>query len=305
MRSLAHRIAARFIAAGIADEFEHRFEKLLDMPSPGPSPEDVRAFSKWMQETFKLSGRAPKEVKNYQISLESFRRRLDSYAKSLEDHIRSPSMSSIAPFPGWFANDRQWMKLNLPLLVQHFTTEGTGKKIPTVEKTVGANTYTNNVGASEKRFDEMIALIEGVFAGLKGWRKGALEGGVRVLFMGPQDFHGTASGTYKSLIDQLWIRATTGGRIQKYGDGYGGLAYVITHELGHRYERKHHLPVNFDQSDWLTTRYSHNEGESFAELFALSNFGITNQGGAEILPRFESLMETGKIPPPLPMRPYR
>ena len=142
----------------------------------------------------------------------------------------------------------------------------------------------------------MISGIEKVFSELVGWRKKALSGGVRVIFAGPKDFHGTASGTYRSETDELWIRATPGGKIQRAGSGYAGFDYVIVHELGHRYERKHHQPYDFDSSAWHTSRYSRKEGESFAELFALSNFNMTSQGGAEVLPRFEHLMTTGKMP---------
>ena len=79
--------------------------------------------------------------------------------------------------------------------------------------------------------------------------------------------------------------------LKRSGREYAGFEYIICHELGHRYEHKNHVPQDFDKADWWTSRYSRAEGESFAELFALSNFKITNAGGSqEILDRFEAVM---------------
>jgi hypothetical protein len=163
-------------------------------------------------------------------------------------------------------------------IIRAFTSEG-GGKLPTLEKKIGGNTYVNKVGASDKAIDQMAATIEGVFDTLKSWRKKALSGGVRVILAGAADFRGTSSGKYRRETDELWIRATTGGRIEKAAPGsYGSLSYVIVHELGHRYEAKNRVSVDFDRPEWWTTSYSRNEGESFAELFALTNFGMVSVG---------------------------
>ncbi len=286
MDPLASRVAARFLEASLEHEFAQRFDKLLSYAPDNPPAVEVHDFRKWIAANFKLTGRVPAEAKRAREDLERFWR----YLETAESHGFMPGV-----FPTSFGESWHHLRTELPTIVQFLSAEGTGKA-PVFEKKVGGNTYVNMVGAAEPRFDAMIGAIEGVFSGLSGWRRKALDGGLHVVFAGPKDFHGTASGKYRSEQDQLWIRATTGGKIEQRGAGYGGLAYVITHELGHRYERKHHVLFDFDRPEWLTTSYSHKDGESFAELFALSNFGITNQGGGEILPRFEHLMATGKMP---------
>jgi hypothetical protein len=297
MDPLAARVATRWVRASLEQEFVHRWEKLYNAPG-GPPPEDVAAFRKWIADNFKLSGRVPKEGKMAQEALNGFWRSLERATQrfGLEGvQIREEDQGK-SPFRVWFGH--QWenlVKRELPNMVEYLTTEGTGKALPVFEKKVGGDTYVNMVGASAERLDAMIATIEGTFGTLKGWHRKALEGGVHVVFVGPKDFRGTASGTYKSATDQLWIRATPGGRIDKGGGGYGGLAYVIVHELGHRYERKHHVPFDFERSEWMTSPYSQKEGEAFAELFALSNFGIKHWH-PDVIAKFEHLMETGKMP---------
>jgi len=41
---------------------------------------------------------------------------------------------------------------------------------------------------------------------------------------------------------------------------------------------------------WWTTRYSRAEGESFAELFALSSFKLTGSWDQELIRRFDRIM---------------
>ncbi len=276
------RVAARHLSASLETEFERRFEALLAYAPDNPPPAEVGAFRKWLSDNFKLAGRVPNEAKKPKEELERFWRFLDMAASP---HLL-PGAFQTSFRGAWEEHIRQM----IPQFVQLLSSEGTGKVI-NFEKRVGTNTYINLVGAGEDRFDAMVGTIEKVFAELKGWHRGALDGGVRVVFAGPKDFRGTASGRYRSDKDELWVRATSGGRLEKGGDRYGGLGYVITHELGHRYERKHPLGVDFDQGSWHTSTYSRKEGESFAELFALTNFGMTSDGreswSPEINARFE------------------
>jgi hypothetical protein len=285
MDPLAVRVVARFLAASLQHELETRFEKLLSYDPGNPPPDEVKAFRVWLASNFKLSGRVPKEGKLAQEELNRFWRGLET----------ATEVGVQYSFSKWFGglwHDR--IKREIPNMLQYLTVEGTGKA-PVFEKKVGSNTYVNMIGASADRFDGLIDVIEKVFSMLKDWHKKALDGGIHVVFAGPKDFRGTSSGKYRSQQDQLWIRATAGGRIEKGGTGYGGLAYVIVHELGHRYDKKHGSKFDFDRPEWYTSRYSTNEGESFAELFALSNFGITTYK-PEVVAKFEGLMTTGKMP---------
>lgn len=282
--SLAHRVVARFLTAGIQDELETRFEKLLSYDPRPPPPSEIREFCAWLAANFKLGGRVPKEGKMAQEELAGF-------WKTLQQIGLDGGASNFAGFFRSFWDHR--IQREMPNIIRYLSEEGTGKALVT-EKKVGGNTYHNLVGASAERFDGLIDTIEGAFSTLKGWRRKALDGGVHVVFAGPKDFRGTASGTYKQDRDQLLIRATPGGRLDKGGTGYGGLTYVIVHELGHRYAHKHRLPVDFEKSEWFTTPYSKKDtmsgGESFAELFAISNFGITGAWDQSIVDRFEELM---------------
>jgi len=278
--ALVYRVATRFLKANLQHELTHRFDSLLQHAPDNPPPEEVAEFRKWIADNFRLSGRVPKEGKMAQSELNRFWRALEPASKRFGLEAGAfHFMTSL-----WGQIQRE-----VPAMIQYLTTEGTLKAVPVFEKKVGGNTYVNMVGASEERFNEMISAIEGVFSTLKGWRAAALSGGITVNFAGPKDFRGTASGHYSRDGDVLWIRATPGGRIEKGGSGYGGLAYVITHELGHRYEAKHHVPVDFDKTQWLTSPYSRKDGEGFAELFALSNFGITHYK-PEVVEKFDAAM---------------
>jgi hypothetical protein len=281
---MERRVIRRFIGASLATDFESKFEALL-AATPNPTPKDIEDFRKWVTNNFNWS-RAPREAKNA-------KERLDHFWRSLESFERGGFI------PGAFAmmkGGRVWdqEKEMIPTWVRFFSTEGTGKTV-TRERVVGANTYINLVGASDKSLDGMISTIEEAFHSLKGWRRQALIGGVTTVFAGPKDFRGTSSGRYNVQHDRLWIRATAGGRIDKAGDGYGSLRYVIVHELGHRYEHKKGVPYDFQRPEWYTTRYSTAEGmsgasEAFAELFAISNFDIKGNWDQTKVDRFEKLM---------------
>lgn len=155
------------------------------------------------------------------------------------------------------------------------------------------------------RFNEYIDALEAVFAEVKGWRRKAFDGGLKVALAGPDKFRGTAGGTYKSAEDTMYVRATP--KVLKRTRGtYGAFDYIIIHELGHRYEYKHRttVDVDFDKSEWVTTPYSRKEGEAFAELFALSNFGMKGDWDEKIK-KFDDLMsaakttQRGELPPHL------
>lgn len=186
-------------------------------------------------------------------------------------------------------------------LVKYFSSEG-GRDVPK-ELKIGGNTYVNVSGFDASTLEKYAKRLESVFDTLKGWRKKALKvrGGVRVALAGPGDFRGTSKGKYKTDQDTLYVRATPE-VLKRSGATYGSFEYIITHELGHRYQHKYRMSVDFDKPDWWTSKYSHNEGESFAELFALSNFDIKGYGSDEVLTRFENLMQ-GQDAPETPALP--
>lgn len=246
-------------------------------------PDDIAAFRDWLGASYNLSGRlgkdAPKSAKATQQQLLRLWGLLDGktvpYQSLISGGFITTMLSDLLP--------------RAAEIDQHLRRRSdTG--ISVVQDGV---TYENKVGAGEQRFLGMVREVGQVLRELDGWRQRALSGGLRVILAGPGDFGGTASGKYSLEMDALLVRATPNGRISRGGDRYGGLAYVITHELGHRYEAKFHTP-NFETNAWRTSKYSEKEGEAFAELFALSNFGITSDGrktwSPELLDAFREIM---------------
>jgi hypothetical protein len=180
---------------------------------------------------------------------------------------------------------------NLAVLTK-FTDEG-GSVVPK-EWNHGGILYVNEVGATEASLEKYVKRLAAVFSSLTGWRTRALKGQLTVVLKPPSAFRGTVSGKYKRESDEMWVRTTPA--ILKRAQGYASFEYILVHEIAHRYERFHRVPLDFDRPEWQTTRYSINEGESFAELFALGHFKTTGTWDQTRVERFEAVM-TGKGEP--------
>lgn len=287
---LVARVAARYKVslAGPAAELTHRIERLLN----DYTPQHCNAMAKWFMETFTFAARhTPKGQQRTKQELERLHRIIKLGAESgltLADNGIPFAKLSL---------ENAWREFQpyLEDAAKFFTVEG-GRKAITREIKKDGHTFLNIVGANDKALNEMISVVEDCFATLKGWRRKALGGGVTVVFADGKSFGGTASGKYKENEDALYIRATAGGRVSQTGAGkYGSLSYIIVHELGHRYERKHRQSTDFDRPEWWTSRYSSKEGEAFAELFAISNFNMSpgQTGGSwadDRVEKFDALM---------------
>jgi hypothetical protein len=276
-----YRVAHRFIMAGLADQFERKIRDLLGGPL---DTQKGKALAAWMSSNFHFEGsKTPKGGKELKENLQKLYWVLNAgLGQSMDVEKLRPSIES------------DWSKIQPKLndLVRLFTEEG-GKIVPKEVK-VGANTYRNLSGFSEKQLDGYIKALEAVFDELKGWRKKALAGGLEVALAGPGEFRGTSSGKYKSSEDVLYVRATP--KILKRSRGtYAAFDYIIVHELGHRYEYKRRPSIDFERQEWFTSPYSQKEGEAFAELFAISNFEIKGPWKQETVDRFEDFMTTGKV----------
>jgi len=131
---------------------------------------------------------------------------------------------------------------------------------------IGNIIFTNKSIINFKKFKEYSEYVAKELKKLKGFRKNALKGGLKIRFVKKAECKSKAK--YKSEQDELYIRPD---QMQK-GSGYGSLIYVVLHELGHRYERK---VRSFNDVEY-TTKYSHAEGfdgnEAFAELFAITHW---------------------------------
>jgi hypothetical protein len=275
VRYRASKVARRFITASLADQIEERIKDFLKDPG---NIQANKQFASWLSDNFAFEGsKTPKGGKAWK---EVFQRMHWELTYGLTQHRPEIVQEFV---------QRDWdiLKANLPEVVKLFTSEG-GRNIPK-EVQVGANTYRNLSGFTDKQLDGYIKVLEKVFDELKGWRKKALSGGLKIALAGPKEFHGTAAGKYKSSEDTLYVRATP--QILKRAPGsYGSFDYIIVHELGHRYEYKNSTQTNFDVVAWKSSKYSQNDGEAFAELFAISNFDLKGPWREEVIKKFNDLM---------------
>lgn len=281
---ISQRVARNFIA-GLAASFEAKIRDLLEGQV---TAEKAKDFAAWLVENFHFQGtKTPKGGKDFKESLKRLYWALTAGVRQVEkpEGIRY-----------WV--EREWSALSAHLdsMVQLLSEEG-GKVVPK-ELRIGSNIYQNVSGFSEAQLTGYAKALEQVFDELKGWRKKALVGGLKVALAGPKDFRGTSGGKYKSEEDVLYVRATP--QVLKRTRGtYAAFDYIIVHELGHRYQKKFNPREDFDRPQWWTSKYSRTEGfglsEAFAELFAISNFGLTGPWDSAVVDRFEDFMVTGKI----------
>lgn len=271
------RVASRHIRASLKDELVRKAEQLFS----NWDPSKASVFAEWFSKSFRVeSPKTPKGQKDLKEAAVRFLWVLRHGPTSWQDGSEKSREDAEGTW-------KTVLKPRLDDLVRNFSDEG-GVVVPQ-ELRIGQNTYLNLVGANEPTLKKYALAMEKVFDEIKGWRKKALSGGVKVAFASPRDFGGTASGKYKSGEDTLYIRATPAVLKRTHGT-YASFDYIIVHELGHRYEYKNRVPVDFDRSEWTTSRYSMKEGESFAELFAISNFDLKGPWDQGKVDNFEKLM---------------
>lgn len=290
----AHVYQARM--GSLAPELERRFNQLVaEWEALAASGEEDSApykdkgleFGNWFTDTFRVEmNRTPPGGKDAKKAAEAF---LWS--------VRFRLGQSASRRKGIEQVKARWeqFKPHIPTLVQKFSDEG-GTVVLRQIKTSNA-TFINAKGLATSTFKKYVKYIDGTFSSLRGWRRKALAGDLKVVLAGPDKFRGTAAGSYKQESDTLLVRATPN-ILKRPPATYGSVGYILVHELGHRYERKVGVGRSFDGPQWITTRYSQSTGgfsglsESFAELFALGHFGITKtrkEFGATVQ-RFENLM---------------
>lgn len=279
-REDARKVARRFIAS-LADQLERGMKDLLDGPLDARKGQGL---AQWLEDNFAFLGsKTPKGGKDLKEDLN----RLHWWLKAGISQHQDPEKVRPTIEGAW-----EKVRTRLTEAVNLFTEEG-GKVVPKEVK-VGANTYLNLSGFSEAQIKGYIKALEQVFDELKGWRKKALAGGLKIALAGPKEFRGTSSGKYKSNEDVLYVKATPA-VLKRTRGTYAAFDYIIIHELGHRYDFKMRPKEDFDKSHWWTSKYSRTEGESFAELFAISNFGLTGSWDQAVIERFEEYMTSGKV----------
>lgn len=265
----------RVVLARLTDELEKRVDHLLQ----SFDSKESKVLGDWIEGNFRIqSPKTPKGGKEVKDLLQRFVWVL----KHRYDFSSDPDPSAVVA-----ELKQDWDKIQPQLsLVTKFTDEGRTTVPPELQ--LNGVTYFNEVGVNEVQLAKYAKRIDQALKDLRGWRKKALGGGLKVVLKAPRDFRGTVTGKYISSGDALWIRTTPA--VLKRAPGYAGFEHILMHELGHRYEAHHRLPMDFDKPEWWTSKYSRQEGESFAELFALSNFNLTGQWDSQILERFDRVM---------------
>lgn len=266
------------VTAGLGDELSRRMDALLTQFDPAKSKE----LGEWIESTFRVnSPKTPKGGKELKEKV----LRLVWVLKHRVDSSADPEAASKAREE--VAGDWADVEPQLDLLVSGFSDEG-GKIVPK-ELNLDDRIYINEVGFDEATLNKFARRLEVLFESVKGWRRKALVGTMKVVLASPRSFHGTVGGKYRSGSDEMMVRATPS--VLKRAEGYASFDYILIHELGHRYEHKvRGISENFDQTKWHTTRYSMSDGESFAELFALSHFRLSGPWDSETVERFEQVM---------------
>lgn len=284
MSDLAYRVARRFIQANLNQELVQRMHQTFTKYDDHVATDTAN----WFQQTFHFdTSKTPpgqKKLKNLVSAFHWFLRNAGIHALSIGGQSKEIPGEESA----WREAKRIWEQELQPLssdLVKYFSDEGI--KVVPKELQIGQVTYMNLVGFDEKALAKLAQALEAVFDKVQGWRRKALSG-LKVALAGPKYFHDTAGGKYKADEDTLYVRATPA-VLKRTRGTYGAFDYILIHELGHRYDHKVGAKVDFDRQEWQTTPYSRNDGETFAELFALSNFGIKGTWG-NTLDKFEALM---------------
>lgn len=266
----------RVALSGLVEELTRRMEALLRDFDPAES----KALGEWLDANFRVS--SPKTPKGGKAIKEKLQRLL-WVLKFRYSSTQDPDPTKIVTE---LQRDWEAVQKDRAILLK-FTDEG-GTVVPSEIK-VGGVTYVNDAGVTAAQLEKYSARLALIFKSIKGWRSKSLAGNLVVKLKPPAAFNGTVTGKYKREEDSMWVRTTPA--VLKRGAGYASFEYILVHELGHRYERHHSLPLDFDRPDWWTTRYSRDDGESFAELFALGHFGLTGSWDSGILERFENVMK--------------
>lgn len=153
--------------------------------------------------------------------------------------------------------------------------KGSGDTVKSKKSEIRISNYVfkNDSQASESRFMEMCDELAKFLNTFTGFHGKALTGTLEIHIKSSTKQKAKAS--YKMEVDEIWIRESQSRDFAS--TAYASLKYIVTHELGHRYEQKIGKPNWFVDTAWETTRYSKTpnswNGEQFAEIFALSFWG--------------------------------
>jgi len=276
---------ARLVTAGLGEELQRRVNTIIQETDDAKARQLTGDLAQWFGANFQRvqSAKTPRGQKRLKEDAQRLLENLDLF---------STPGATVSPGGTQRTVETLWKRMapDLESLVEFFTAEGDkarGKKEQVTELKLSNATYYNRGNLSETNFRKYAEQVDQTFGALKGWRKKALAGNLKVVFVGRSEMK--VQGKYKQARDEMLVKATP--QVLKRSAGYGTVGYILIHELGHRYEKYSRLPTDFDRDvEWRTTRYSWNDGEAFAELFALGHFNLTGNWDKSKVERFEKVM---------------
>jgi len=224
-----------------------------------PTDDYMDKLKTWLS-MLNYNGRAPNGMKKAMQWLQFLDKQVNSYKLFHNSKIKSKDAMFLhnikAVISKWNNNDI-------------LTIETKFKNNKTITLNLSLAIFHNKSTISENNFIKISKYINKHLETLNGFHKKTLKPKINIYFV--KKALSKSAAVYKSDKDVIFIRPDK----VISGDNYGSFLYVITHELGHRYEYKYTLPTIFDYR-WNTTPYSKTSeswnGEQFAELFALSHW---------------------------------
>jgi hypothetical protein len=230
----------------------------------------------WIDSLKLKTGKAPRGLKKEFEKLQWIARKVDFYAKFIEKpkHIFQ-MLNPDSDYDSYVESLIRDIQTSFTLMsvedIKKVEAKLLNKAQEVSELKLSNATYYNESTMSSKKFVTQSKVIDkhlGTFTGVH--KKALTVKPLVVRFVKKEQSKATA--VYKTMLDEIYIRPD-----RKFitGDGYGSFVYIITHELGHRYEaivkdnsKLHHIfTTNYSQKDTMSG------SEAFGELFAISHFG--------------------------------
>jgi len=216
-----------------------------------------------------ITGRKPKGVSVKSMSfLKAAKRLVDMYAldTTLPPHIAAITQEKISD-----ATKKEVIRYlkDIPSDEMEIinTKLGSSEDKPnTIKK--GSVTFIKKDSSSYETFIKVIDELDKFLSKLTGIHEKSAKN-LTINFVGTSEMK--AKAKYLTNKDEINMRLYKG---MPFDDSYGSPKYVLLHELGHRYLKKHKQNFDINAPEWVTTKYSKvdswNEEEKFAELYALS-----------------------------------
>lgn len=252
----------------------------------------VEEFTNWFK-TLTIPKRKPKSAGKLTHSV----------AKSIEEILVSLDAIQKSKTSKLLSVDDDWeyklLKLKLEGTYERLFSDNTKEELEQIYGGKDASpkeikgkfaVYQKFDSTSYDNFLENMGNIEKFLSSLKGYHKKALKNGIIVRFVDKTKQKSIAK--YLSHEDVLQINPK---RVGNTKEEYGGLLYIVLHELGHRYLKLHPQKWDIDTRQWGTTKYSYKESftgeEKFAELFAMSHWERKYSEYKDTMDKFKKIIE--------------